>query len=665
MAIHKPWDRPFYLLGGSVMKSGHSLNLSEGQFGVFNVSKQTSKGAVAASTFKGVDKDTLFELRLGNKQHLTRTTSNKMYSSFPFHISDIVDITVSTPKRSKIEVDDLVIGYDGIDPKTSLSLLPGEHREINIELEGKALEYLGVPEGIANIIVPLYNPIEDVMCGPDIEACTPVNMVPIISQAVEYLRSYEFRGGVKLTDYVDVSPVIKATNIVKGGDLTQEVYQLNVVDTGDASALALVQQQYPDFTVSRVERNGLLSTYQVVVREGVDVAPVAYKQTIGSIIKGCEDCPATYEELEGGFVYSVLVEDDGEDLSADITTAFTTIVAASLVKVEGQAFGVGMYTFVSTAKITDAAMEDFVEDAPTAIVKLVGETKSLCSPTSAGSTIAWVKTGECTFDTRAWKIVLADSECGNSRLPELQAAYPELTITETGVTGGCQRQYATSTFTNVVCDECDPMFVDIFSAEAPNPFENVSWESADVPYDGTGALVGIRLRAKVFKLSSGEALRGKIGYIEDSLRIKATGGYITDFQYSTNFAEGGVMKDKPFHTYYLSTYKPRTHVFGNALDSEIRSKTYFTGQLFNHNYMGRILTGNESNLINLDSQYVDYAITIRRNIYSQGLSQRLEENITYHIRPEVGFHQDVEDVLNNLAAARGLMGIQAFPKDLN
>ena len=64
MAIHKPWDRPFYLLGGSVMKNGFSLNLAEGQFGIFNMSKQTPKGAVAVESFKGYGKDNLFELRL-------------------------------------------------------------------------------------------------------------------------------------------------------------------------------------------------------------------------------------------------------------------------------------------------------------------------------------------------------------------------------------------------------------------------------------------------------------------------------------------------------------------------------------------------------------------------------------------------------------------------
>jgi hypothetical protein len=76
--------------------------------------------------------------------------------------------------------------------------------------------------------------------------------------------------------------------------------------------------------------------------------------------------------------------------------------------------------------------------------------------------------------------------------------------------------------------------------------------------------------------------------------------------------------------------------------------------------MGRILTGNESNILDLDAQFVDYAITIRRRNFSQGLSSVKDEYIDYHINVELGRHQDVEDLVNALAAGAGLPGVQAF-----
>lgn len=654
MAIHKPFDRPFFTMGGSVMKNGFSLQLAEGQFGIFNVTKQTPKGAVAVESFKGYGKDTLFELRLGNKQKMSRTTSDKMYSSFPFHLSDVVDVHVSAPKRTEMRVDDVVIGYNGIDPETSISLEQGEHKEIHIELEGKALEYLGVPEGIATIIVPLT--------APNMENTEDkVDMLPIINAAIEYIKSTEFRGQVKLTDYVDVFSVISLDGIDREGELVQVKFEMSVCDTGDAGALAMVQQQYADAKIEVKGRVGAITTYEVTLMQevggAVPTAPADYTQTLPSIIKGCEDCPTGYEEVEGGIVYAVTIEDDGTDLSSTVE-GLPGAVAGTAIKGEGQSYGVGMYTVVLDNKLTDAEFASFVETNPTATLNMIGEVASICT-NDVITTATWTETGRCTYTTEPYKIILPDNECGESRLAELQAFYPDLTITETGVTGGCQREYQTVTSTNVTCEECDPIYQDTFSSEAPQSFDGVKWTSAKTELDGTEGLYGIRLRAKTFKLATGEALRDQIAYIEDSLKIKVGGGYITDFNWSTT---NGVIRDTPFAVSYLSRWEPRTHVGGNLLDDEIRARTYFTGRLFNHDYLGRILTGTESNIINLDAQYVDYGVTIRRSIYSQGMSQRLEENITFHIMVEVGRHQDVEDLVNALAAANKLEGVKAFPR---
>ena len=51
MAIHKPWDRTFYLENGAVMTTGHSLSLAKGQFGIFDVTSPTSAGSPAVTAF--------------------------------------------------------------------------------------------------------------------------------------------------------------------------------------------------------------------------------------------------------------------------------------------------------------------------------------------------------------------------------------------------------------------------------------------------------------------------------------------------------------------------------------------------------------------------------------------------------------------------------------
>jgi len=82
--------------------------------------------------------------------------------------------------------------------------------------------------------------------------------------------------------------------------------------------------------------------------------------------------------------------------------------------------------------------------------------------------------------------------------------------------------------------------------------------------------------------------------------------------------------------------------------------------MFNHDYLGRVLSGNESGIVNLDAQYIFYAVTIRRNIFAQGLSSQLTEFITYHLAVESGKEAALESLLTSLAGAN-----PAIQLDLN
>lgn len=755
MAIHKPWDRPFFVLGGSVMKNGFSLNLAEGQFGIFNVSKQTPRGTVAAESFKGFPRDNQFELKLGHKNAGGRSQSDKNFSSFPFGLKDVLDVRVSVPKRKDDLVDDIIIGYNGIDPDTAIKLIPGDEKEIYIELTGRALEYIGAPEGILGITVPLSAPLELAdLCSPSQNLCSPVDMLPVITGAVDYIKSYEYKG-VPITEFMEVTPVIELAGINRTGTTTSTLYTLQVCDTGDAGALALVQQQYGDLQVIRIARKGPISTYQVAKFSPTTTPaalPAAYTQSLASIMKGCEDCPSGFTELPGGFLYAVSLEDDGVDQTTRIE-ALPGAIADTAVKADGQEFGVGFYTVVLEDKLTDAQFETFMTANPTAIVEFVDAIQPICE-NSTVTTAAWVAGESVSASTQAYTITLPDNECGESRLAELQVAFPNLDITladsvnsnrtltltgtsgtanvsvggvnylatfatnltttannfvaahasaiqtatgatvtaENGVitfrdatvgfpaititnattnlagtlsavaaiptTGGCQRMYRTTVPTNFLGEECDEIFVDTFRSEAPASYDGYKWKADYAEMDGTNGLYGIRLRGKKFKLASGEVFRDQIGYTEDSVKIQASGGYIRDFNLGVQNQRN--IKDTPFAVTRLSNWTPRTHVAGNMLDMEREARTFFSGMHIDYDYMGRILTNNESNLIDLDAQLADYVISLRRTNFSQGLSSVKEEYIDFHVQVEVGRHQDVEDVLNALAAGAGLPGVQAF-----
>jgi hypothetical protein len=57
---------------------------------------------------------------------------------------------------------------------------------------------------------------------------------------------------------------------------------------------------------------------------------------------------------------------------------------------------------------------------------------------------------------------------------------------------------------------------------------------------------------------------------------------------------------------------------------------------------------------------VQYTLTVSHFNHAQGFAGRINEDINYHFFVEVGKHQAVESLLNDLAANAGVSGVQAF-----
>jgi len=89
------------------------------------------------------------------------------------------------------------------------------------------------------------------------------------------------------------------------------------------------------------------------------------------------------------------------------------------------------------------------------------------------------------------------------------------------------------------------------------------------------------------------------------------------------------------------------------------SRYHFTGEGRHDDHVARYFKGEESSL-KACTQYVDYAVDVRRNQYAQSMSGRHEATNTYHFLVEVGRHTAVEALVNMVAAAAGLNGVQAY-----
>ena len=658
MGLHKSFDRQFVLVGGAVMTNGGSLDLSRGEIGIFDTDNVTENGAIAVSSFKGMPKNKLFEFRYRETDEVTssRSKSSKTYKSFPFSLEDVLEVRVSTPKRTEAVVDEVVVGWNGIDPSTSLKFNKGEKRNAAIELSGEAIGLLGYPN--ATVTVPMFFDAGDLKYDEGIDECIDedpcgtVDCTKVVENAIEVFKQFKLRGSVPVTDYVEITPIRSCTQPEVETPYT--FYQLTLCDTGDASALSLVRQQYTGLHVERVKREGAISTYELLQPSSAG-APENFKQSLPSLIKGCKDCPSGYTATESGFVYAISIEDDGVDKTS-VVESLPNYVSGTALKADGQENGVGFYTVVLSKKLTLQEVKDFVDANVTSTVEYVNTVDAVCkNPTI--TEISWKVGSQLNLTEREFYIDLPDLNCEGltDRLEELQIAYPQLTIQLEGTKGGCQTRYKTKVKTNLRGPVCDPIFLDAYKAETPLPYDNRSWKAVETTTSNSSCLCGFKLKGKLMQIFPTECVVDDLAFVEDSVKIRVSGGWISEVR------EGiGRIEDKPFNVEYITFAQKRTHLGYGLVNFENQSRTHFSGNVnIKYSNMQKFLHGVRTN-IDYEAQYVDYAVILRRNQFAQGMSQTHNQTTTFHIQVEVGRQEKIEELLNSLAAQAGIKGVKAF-----
>lgn len=763
MGLNRAFDRPFFIMNGSVKQTGGSLDLAKGQLALVDSSQSSANGLAVVASAAGKAKDKKdFQIRVGvADKDATRSFTNKDQSTMPFSLNEIIDLRVDAPKITEHKVDEVIIGYDGMNANTAFNFQTGDsYFRLSLELKGGAVAFRGGKGDTEvvniNVEVPECDPFNNCV---ECDECSAVDCRTMTLEAIERIKDKQLSGGQKVGDLIDVTPVFSCDT---PASLTESVYNyfcLEVCDTGTDEALALVAAQY-DVPVIRTSRVGSTSTYQMLLAD--PGTPSDFQPSIGSYINGCEVCPAGWTESPEGYLYAFTMEDNGVDesaaLVADIATAGGTVVGGTVAK-SGNDNGVGYYTIILTAPLTSAQVSAYIAiDAmtATATVDLIGSVASLCTPDSQPSTVAWTNCGSCNAITQDYTIVVPDNECGETLLSTIQANY-DTTVTvaqtagtyidftfDTGASGtvtftingstyvatfntsftqtatdfvaaeatnilynhnitltdqgsgtirftapdyswvlpthvgatldgtfgtatvttvddrrNCQTRYQTTVVSNIVCEECSPIFKDYYITEAPEPYDLYEWEASatnpDVHPSGN-CLCGIRFKSKVFVIDMEESLRDLTGFVETSTQIRVAAGYPEEIR------EGiGALPQGTYPVKYLSKWQPRTHLAGNLRDLENEARAYFRGgTAYRKDYLGRLIMGETSNMEDQIKQYVQYTLVVRHSGFTQSFGGRINETINYDFFVEVGQHNAVETLLNNLAGAAGVSGVMAF-----
>jgi len=425
--IHSPISKHLFTLNGAVRTSGGSANLAKGELAIVNKGEPTANGAKVVSNFAGLPKSTVYEIRVG-KASVPETRSgqnSKPYSTPPFLASDVVDVRVSAPKVKEQRFDDYIIGYDGINDDTAISLAEGTTTVIDLILWGD-------PIGVYSNQQTEYR--VKMHFGKEVGQTDQ----EVVEQAVARLKNEKLPTNVPITDFVDFKVVNSDNDPLSGIPYTFST--LTIADEGDSNALALVQAQYPTYKVIRTNRVGVMSEYTILHLSSVSLS--AYSVSIPSYIKDCANCLSGYSALTAGYVYSVSIEDGGADLSTTVDD-LTGAVSGTVTKIgqDGTNAARGLYSIVLTGILTDAQKTTFLTASSvkgTALIRLVGDVVAVCSNSST-TTTAWVNGATCFATVQNYKIQLKDDDCNGSRLTELQAAYPNLVIQAGTPTGNATR----------------------------------------------------------------------------------------------------------------------------------------------------------------------------------------------------------------------------------
>ena len=424
--LHSPFSRHLFTLNGNVLASGGAKNLAKGQFTIVKSGVASANGAVVVSDFAGLPDSTVYEMRLGKAvtPNVRTAMNGKPYSSELFTIKDIVSIEANAPKFFERTVDSIIVGYDGINADTAIELLEGQTTVLDITLSG---EHVGFITGNCEYNIKLN-------FGREVGETNQ----EAIERLVKRLKEQTFPQGVNITEVLDIKVVNSENEPLSG--VPYVFSSLTLTDEGDSNALADIQAQYPLHKVELTNRVDLVSTYTILHAQSVTLAD--YVKTVASYVKGCEDCAEDYSKVGQGVIYSVSIEDEGNDLTTTVDN-LPGFVTGTVIK-KGQDGSRGIYTVVLDNALTDAEIASYVATAgaqATAIIELIGDVTVICSNATTTST-AWVAGQVCQASVELYKIQLKDDDCDGSRLAELQAQYPGLVI-EAGVPTGQASQTIT------------------------------------------------------------------------------------------------------------------------------------------------------------------------------------------------------------------------------
>lgn len=410
----------------------------------------------------------------------------------------ITDVRVKRAVHGRPEI--VTLGFSGsVSDTDTLSVKPGETKYFYVRLTGAPIDRIYSKQGFIRRYA-----VE----GPCIDDCADGCATDADNRAVADSLVKQITNDPKVKGLIKVSKIESCDPALTPDTISAYAFRLTVADDNSAEALGYVQTQYPGFKVTKVQHVGIYSTYELV--RDANTTPTAFSNAGLTIIPDCATCPAGYTSVTSKFVYEVKRADDGDATAlTTINTDYGIVSPETSVRLSYQN-GTSIYVIVSSTSQTASGTDQF---------KSLGFSTQSCVLTTP-TTTAWTLYATLTRYAKVYQLTLAD-ECDADRLTDVQAAFPDLTVSLVDGDGDCAHTYETTVYSDPVDPTCS---IELLKFTAPDAFEGTPWVEVapDALADGTTCLVGVKFESAWVDRITNNCTYGYYPYEADGVHIEVS-----------------------------------------------------------------------------------------------------------------------------------------------
>lgn len=503
MGLYQSYRQVFVTNAPNLLAQGKTVDsLAVGQIGIIDAKTNTAVTAPTYATTKafkfvwGTPDVNLGDFGgVPNENEYTKLIKGKLIKGF----------RAKKAKRGQTPL--YTIGWSGDAADTdTLFAKKGQSKSVFVKLTGTVIDRLYDKQGFTKELVTVPACVDD--CD---DTCADILCPDLATQLADQINTDK-----DLSKFIKAKAIVSCDGVAAPTEGTVYKFKLDVADAGDQTAFGAVQAQYPNDKITINDRVGIVTTYGTT--ETTNTAPADY---VGSntVVPDCGACPTgyTYQPLSNQFTVKITTGDTYPTLAGEI----------SHTKTGTNVSGMDVYTSYVDQSVSQSTFETEVTTANAAYTAtFVASVKEACIQT-APVTISWVADGTLKTRTQDYHITLADSVCGTNRLADLQAAYPDLTVTVVNSAGSCVHTYSVTLTSNPYVGGCA---VESITYPTIPMFEGAEWVAVPAAAldPATVCHCGVQIETSFFNRKTNECTFDAFPFENDVVHVQIS-NYNPDF----------------------------------------------------------------------------------------------------------------------------------------